>query len=169
MPEVDDSNQFQPEHPVTANVPFKLRLNPIAKRSLSNIPQDNNVQLSLLNDHHVSGQMKFQGTKLAKSFLKIQDPTLRAVQWKHQQKLAAEELKRQKANFHHLTNLPDVSIQERETAIELEKNRTEWKATILKSFYNPSMPLAPEMSFNLGRKTHKEYLEMKRESVLKKD
>ena len=43
------------------------------------------------------------------------------------------------------------------------------KATILKSFYNPSMPLAPEMSFNLGRKTHKEYLEMKRESVLKKD
>ena len=40
---------------------------------------------------------------------------------------------------------------------------------MLQSVYNPNMALAPEMSFNLGRKTHKEYLEMKRESVLKKD
>ena len=40
---------------------------------------------------------------------------------------------------------------------------------MLQSVYNPTLPLAPEMHFNLGRKTHKEYLEMKRESVLKKD
>ena len=81
--EVDDSNQYQPEHPVTGSIPFKLRLNPLAKRSLSNIPQDNNMQLGLLNDHHVNGQLKFQGTHLAKHFLKIQDPTLRAVEWRH--------------------------------------------------------------------------------------
>ena len=43
------------------------------------------------------------------------------------------------------------------------------KPTILNSFYNPSSDLAPEMSFNLARKTHKEYLKMKRDSILKKE
>ena len=43
---------------------------------------------------------------------------------------------------------------------------TKCKTTILASFYNPASPLAPEMSFNMGKKTFKEYLKMKRgESV----
>ena len=84
------------------------------------------------------------------------------------QKQEAEMRRREKENFKKQTGLPDISIKEREEALErFEKSMC--KPTVLNSFYNPSMALAPEMSFNLARKTHKEYLKMKRDSILKKE
>jgi len=51
----------------------------------------------------------------------------------------------------------------------LKAEQIKCKTHVLSNFYNPEAALAPEMSFNLGRKTYKEYLEMKRKSTLKND
>ena len=55
---------------------------------------------------------------MSNRFLRMQDPTLRAIQQTRIEKEEAEKRARQLNNYNRITNEPDVSVKVREFALE---------------------------------------------------